>query len=585
MVLIQEWLALLKREFAGYTADTFRKDLLAGLTVAAVALPLALAFGVASGVTAAAGLVTAILAGVVIGIFSGAPYQISGPTGAMSAVLIVLATRYGLEGVWLAGLLAGLLILVLGIFRLGRVVSLIPAPVISGFTSGIAVIIALGQVDNFLGIKTPPAENIIEKLTYYFEHGVQPSFQAVILALLVMGVMIFWPQLPFGKQVPGSLVGIILATLLAVLTGWQVPEIGSIPRTILLDQRLQISAIPWEHLVDLLVPAMSIAALGSIESLLCGAVAGNMTGVRMHNSVELIGQGIGNVIIPFFGGVPATAAIARTSVNVKSGGVTRLSSILHGLALLAAALIFAPVIGRVPLAALAGVLLVTAWRMNEWHSIRFFFGRRLRHAMLAFVITLAATVLLDLTQAILIGFGISTLIFIAQISDLQISRQKVDPTRLGDAGQDFIHPDHPITVYYISGPLFFAAARRLLEDVEAQDTKDTTLVLSIRGVPLIDATGIEVLRDLWRRQKQGGGNLLLASVQPRVEQLLERAGFLEEVTRQRLFWSTDRAILSLGSSLPSTEDIQVIEPGQAGMPDMTSTLEITPHEDRKDQKY
>jgi SulP family sulfate permease len=375
------------------------------------------------------------------------------------------------------------------------------------------------------------------------------------------------------------LVGIILATLIASTAGLDVPVIGAIPRTILLDQRLRLAEIPWSDAGALFVPAMSIAALGAIESLLCGAVAGNMTGVRMHNSVELVAQGIGNLLIPFFGGVPATAAIARTSVNVKSGAFTRLSSVIHGIALLAAGVAFAPIIGRVPLAALAGVLFVTAWRMNEWHAIHFFFSSRLKHAMIAFGITLAATVLLDLTQAILVGFGISSLIFMAQMSELDITRQLVDPERLAAGGHEFVHPDHPISVYYVSGPLFFAAAYRLLEKITAEDTPGTTLILSIRGVPLVDATGVHVLKEILSRQVQGGGNLLLASVQPRVEQLLKRTGVWDQVTPERIFWSADRAILSLGASLPA-------EPVEAAPPvNLTPTLIITPHEDRADQKF
>lgn len=582
-VLVREWIDLLKREFRGYSIKIFQKDFLASLTVAAVALPLALAFGVASGATAAAGLVTAVLAGVIIGALSGAPYQVSGPTGAMSAVLIVLATRYGLQGVWLAGLLSGVMILILGILRLGRIVSLIPAPVISGFTSGIAVIIALGQVDNFLGIKTPAAENVIEKLRYYFEQGISPNMYAVILAGLVMLIMILWPRIPgkFSKQVPGSLVGIVVATLLAGLAGWQVPQIGSIPRSIFLDDRLRLEQIPWKELGNLVVPAMSIAALGTIESLLCGAVAGNMTGKRMHNSVELVGQGIGNIIIPFFGGVPATAAIARTSVGIKSGSVTRVTTILHGVMLMIAALLLAPMISQIPLATLAGVLMMTAWRMNEWHAIRFFFGKKLKHAIIAFGITLVATVLLDLTQAILIGFGISTLLFMAQMSDLHVSRQTVDEERMAAAGHNFVHPDHNIAVFYISGPLFFAAARKLSEEIEKQDAAEDTIILSLRGVPLVDATGVEVLRELWHRQHQGGGNLLLAAVQPRVDALLKRMGFMDEITAERVFWSADRAILSLGVQLPPAGQISLEEE----KPGLDTAQTITPYEEQKDQRF
>lgn len=546
--MIQDWVAMYRREFTGYDKTKLQKDILAGVTVAAVSLPLALAFGVASGADAAAGLVTAVLAGIIIGFLGGAPYQISGPTGAMSAVLIVLASRYGLQGMWVAGAMAGILLILLGVFRLGRVVALIPGPVISGFTSGIAIIIALGQIDNFLGIHTPASESVIEKLRYYLEHGVTPVSEAIIVALLVMVTMILWPRFKWGQRIPGSLVGIILATLLVMLAGWDVPIIGSIPRTILLDERLTFSQIPWSDLRELIIPAMSIAALGAIESLLCGAVAGNMTGIRLNNNIELIAQGVGNVVIPLFGGVPATAAIARTSVNIKSGGVTRLVPILHGVALLLAALLLAGIIGRVPLAALAGVLLVTAWRMNEWHTIRFYFSHRLKHAIIAFLITLVATVVLDLTQAILIGFGISTLIFMAQMSELQITRKPVEVQRLTNLGEHFVHPGHDVAVYYLSGPLFFAAARRLIEFVESHDSPSATLILSIRGVPLIDATGVEVLRELLHRQRQGEGDLILTSMDERVRVLLERAGVLAELGEDHVFWSADKAIAALGTA-------------------------------------
>jgi SulP family sulfate permease len=552
-----------RREFARYDRSTLQKDILASVTVAAVALPLALAFGVASGADAAAGMVTAVIAGVVIGLLGGAPYQISGPTGAMSAVLIVLASRYGLEGIWIAGLLAGIMLTLLGVFRLGRVVALIPAPVISGFTSGIAIIIALGQIDNFLGVKTPSAESVIEKLRYYVEHGVTPNWQAVTLALLVVVTMVLWPRFKAGQRVPGSLVGIVLATVVAVVARWDAPAIGAIPRTILLDHRLSLGAIPWADMSGLIVPAMSIAALGAIESLLCGAVAGNMTGIRLNNNLELMAQGVGNVLIPFFGGVPATAAIARTSVNIKSGGVTRLVPILHGVALLAAALLLADVIGRVPLAALAGVLVVTAWRMNEWHTIRFYFSHRLKHAIFAFAITLMATVVLDLTQAILIGFGISTLIFMAQMSELQITRKPVEVERLTELGEHFVHPGRNVAVYYLSGPLFFAAARRLLEYVEGNDGPDATLILSVRGVPLVDATGVEVVRELLHRQRHGGGDVVLTSMDSRVQLLLQRAGLLAELGEDHVFWSADKAIAALGvpvESLEREEPVAVAEP-------------------------
>lgn len=292
-----------RREFRDYGRADFQADLLAGLTVGAVALPLALAFGVASGADAAAGLVTAILAGLLIGGFGGAPYQISGPTGAMSAVLIVVAARHGLPGVWVAGVMAGVLIFLVGLFRLGRLISFIPSPVITGFTSGIALIIAIGQIDNVLGVQTD-GERALGTLAAYVQGGYAVNPRSVATAAVVAVVMVGLPRVT--RRVPGSLVGIIVATAIVAALGWDVATIGAVPRGILLEQRLVLGDLSPALLGELLVPAFSIAALGAIETLLCGAVAGNMTGVKMDNNQELLAQGVGNVLIPFFGGVPAT---------------------------------------------------------------------------------------------------------------------------------------------------------------------------------------------------------------------------------------------------------------------------------------
>jgi SulP family sulfate permease len=272
---------LYKDEFSGYSLAKFQQDLLAGLTVAAVALPLALAFGVASGATAAAGLVTAILAGFVMGALSGAPFQISGPTGAMSAVLIVLVTRYGLEGIWVAGLLSGALLLIIGLLRLGRFIAFIPSPVISGFTSGIALIIFIGQIDNFLGIQTPATETAAQKLLGYFHVGFAYSLQALILGLVVVGIMLFMPQ-KWNARFPASLLGIILATLLNWALNWSTAIIGDIPQSLILQSRLSLANIPWGNLSDFVAPTLTITALGAVESLLCGAVGSNMTGIRLQ---------------------------------------------------------------------------------------------------------------------------------------------------------------------------------------------------------------------------------------------------------------------------------------------------------------
>jgi SulP family sulfate permease len=536
-------LAVWRREFAGYNWAIFRRDLLAGLTVGAVSLPLALAFGVASGADAAAGLVTAILAGVIIAGLGGASYQVSGPTGAMSAVLIVLAQRYGLAGVWVAGLMAGLFLLLLGLFRLGRYIAFIPSPVITGFTSGIALIIAIGQIDNFLGIQTPKAENNLIKLLGYFTTSFAPDWHAVALALIVMLVMIVLPRLT--TALPGSLAGITLATVVAVAAGWQAPEIGAIPRTILLDQRLTWSAIPWSSLSDLLPAAISIAALGGIESLLCGAVGATMTGRPLDSNQELIGQGIGNMLIPFFGGVPATAAIARTSVGVKSGGMTRMLSFVHSGVLLLSVVVLAPLIGRIPLAALAGVLMMTAWRMNEWESIRFFTRTRLKHALVGMLVTMIATVALDLTQAILIGIAISALIYIRQSAgSVGVTNESVDPARLRQIGQRVLASDASTHIYYLTGPLFFGSVHPVLEAFEtARDYR--AIVISMRGVPLIDAMGAQALTQIVEEQRRRGGAVYFSGLQPAVREMFNRTGLLAEVGEQNIFWSADQAILAL----------------------------------------
>jgi SulP family sulfate permease len=526
--LLRVW----RDEFRGYSASIFRADLLAGITVAAVALPLALAFGIASGASPAAGLVTAILAGIIIG----------GPTGAMSAVLIVLAGRYGLEGMWMAGLMAGVLILFLGIFDLGQIVNFIPTAVIAGFTSGIALIIFIGQIDNLLGVKTAAAENSLLKLVNYLHFDFAPNWTAVGIGLLVIAIMLFWPR-NWGARFPGSLVGLIIATLAAVLLALNVPPIGTVPQTILLDQRLIPANIPWEHLSELIAPAFSIAALGAIESLLCGTVAGKMVNQKMASNQELVAQGIGNIIIPFFGGVPATAAIARTSVGIKSGGKTRVVSIVHSVVLLLAALILAPIMARIPMAALAGVLAVTAWRMNDWAEIRQIFNRRFKSAIFAFLTTMIATVALDLTQAIIIGVGLSALIFVFQISRGRVIVSPVKADTMREQGYEMRTDGSRIAVVYVIGPLFFGTSSIFNQALENLNGAED-VILSLRAVPLLDTTGIAAIEDLLQRVHAKGGQMYLSGLNDPVSSYLRRSGILSHIGEDHIFWSADQAIIA-----------------------------------------
>jgi SulP family sulfate permease len=512
-------------------------------------LPLALAFGVASGADAAAGLVTAVVAGIVIALLGGSPSQISGPTGAMSAVLVVVAARHGLAGVWLASVLAGVVILALGLLRLGRIVTFIPSPVVAGFTSGIALIIALGQVDNVLGVASGPSESALGKLLGYLHDAPRPDPRSVLTALVVVATMLavprLAPRLPEAlRRVPGSLVGIVLATAMVVVLGWDVAVIGAVPRSIVLDQRLTPAGLDPAALADLLLPALSIAALGAIESLLCGAVAGNMTGTKMDNDQELIAQGVGNLLIPFFGGVPATAAIARTSVAIKSGGRTRLTSVVHSLGLLATVLVAAPLIARVPLAALGGVLMVTAFRMNEWESIRFFVNGRHRHAVIALFATMAATVALDLTQAILVGVAASALFFLRQASAITVASEPVILDRIRQRGHRLEVADPGVQVLYVTGPLFFASVHAFLEAFEGMP-RSARVILSLRGVPSIDATGLQAIEEVVHRQHGGGGEVHLVGLQAPVARAIERADLRAMLGDDRFHWSADQAIVAL----------------------------------------
>lgn len=414
--MIKKYISDLKTEFKGYNLSRLSKDIMAGLTVCAVALPLAIAFGVGSGADAAAGLITAILSGIIMSLLSGASFQISGPTGAMTAVLMVIVAKYHLTGVFVATLMAGIIILLCGVFRLGKLIKYIPTPVVTGFTSGIAIIIAMGQIDNFFGT-TSVGETALQKIASYGELGFSPNWQAVICAAAVMLIMIVYPK-KWNAKVPSSLVSIIIVGILSYVLKFDVITVGEIPRTLMPENRLVFANVDWASVTNLISPAISIAALGMIESLLCGASASRMKNEPFDADRELIAQGVGNIVIPFFGGVPSTAAIARTSVAIKSGCETRLCGVFHSVALLASMFLLGPVMAQLPLSALAGVLMMTAWRMNEWHAIKDFFKNKKIAAISKFFVTMIATVVFDLTVAIIIGIVYSLILKVFKIAEL-----------------------------------------------------------------------------------------------------------------------------------------------------------------------
>ncbi|MBP1867191.1 SulP family inorganic anion transporter [Clostridium tertium] len=538
-IMLKSYIKDIKNEFKGYDLLNFKQDLMAGITVTAVALPLALAFGVSSGATAAAGLITAILAGVVIGALSGGSFQISGPTGAMSAILVALFQKYGLEGVWIAGALAGLILILAGILKLGKVVSYIPTPVVTGFTSGIALIIAIGQLDNFFGVSTKSSESAAIKVLNFFSTPLNPNWYALSIGILVVVIMLIWPK-KLNNIIPSSLIGLIIALSINMIFKLPVDIIGDIPQKLILDDRLSISSFNLDILKSVLVPAISIAALAMIESLLCGEVGKKMKGDTFDANRELIAQGIGNFIIPFFGGVPATAAIARTSVAIKSGARTRLVSMFHAVFLMLSMFLLAPIMSNIPLAALAGVLMVTAWRMNEWENIKYIFSKRFKGAILKFLITMFATVALDLTQAILIGVIFSSLLFIVKISNMDISISEVDEKRLDRAvlkGNNL----NNIKVVYFTGPLFFATAEKFKNEVlSIKDAK--VIILSMRGVPLIDTSALQALSEMIEEVENRNCKIMLCGLQQPVKELIDKSGFAEKLGSNMIFWSADQAI-------------------------------------------
>lgn len=534
----------LRREFAGYNTAAFLADLMAGLTVAAVALPLALAFGVSSGADAASGMITAIFAGIVIGILGGASYQISGPTGAMAAILIGISAKYGLQGVLTAGLLTGVILLIMALLRVGKLVSVIPVPVITGFTSGIAIIIALGQVDNFFGT-TSQGENAVAKLLSYGTLGFHPNLQAVMFGILSMLVMILWPK-KLTKYLPGSLVAIIVSVILNFIlnpsaSASLVAEVGEIPQKLMTDQSLLVTGIDVSMLPQLVLPAISIAALGMIESLLCGAAAGRMKGEELNSTRELVAQGIGNIIIPILGGVPATAAIARTSVGIKSGGKTRVVSVVHSITLILSMFLLGGIMGRIPLASLAGVLMVTAWRMNEWDSIKRLFAKKLRSSEILFVATMLATVFFDLVIAILVGIVAAMLIFVLKNCDLKIAMSDVRRS-LENGGEEVLHD---AKVVYLTGPLFFGTQAQLTKALDTLDEEPHGLIFSMRGVPYVDDSAIGELTDILQNQRSKGVTVLFCGVQPDVYKAMEQAGFVQQVGKQNFMWDAISAIKAL----------------------------------------
>jgi len=529
-----------KAEFAGYSAGRFAQDALAGVTVGVVALPLALAFGVTSGAGAAAGLFTAIVAGLVASVFGGSRYQISGPTGAMTVVLLPIIAQYGLEKVFVAGLMAGVMLILMGLLRLGRLVQFIPWPVITGFTGGIAVIIFLQQVPALLGIPAARGQGIVpvtlETVRLYLVH---PQFWTLALTALTAVVMVLWTRV--SKRIPGSMVALLLVTGLSLIFKLELPRIGAIPTLL---PAPHWPSVTLQDLSLLFSPALAIALLAGIESLLSAVVADGMTIEERHDpDRELVGQGLANLLVPLFGGIPATGAIARTAVNVRSGGQTRVSGVIHSLFLVGVVLLLGRYAALIPTAALAGILMVTALRMVELEAIVAVF-RSTKSDLTALLLTTFVTVAFDLVLAIEVGLAAAAVLFIQRMTG-QLELRPLDlpehtPSHLG-AHHDLLR--ERVVAYRVEGPLFFGVAGEFIEVLLRVSNVDA-LILRMRRVGNMDASGANALRTLKDTLERRGVKLLLSGLQPQPSALLEKMGLLGEITagRHHLFATTDAAI-------------------------------------------
>ncbi|AYF29342.1 sodium-independent anion transporter [Micromonospora tulbaghiae] len=514
-----------------------RRDLLAGLTVAVVALPLALAFGVTSGLGAQAGLVTAVVAGAVAAIFGGSNLQVSGPTGAMTVVLVPVVQQFGVGGVLMVGALAGLILIALALARLGRYVRYLPAPVIEGFTAGIAVVIALQQVPAALGVAGAHGEKVwAVAADAVARFAAQPRPAAIAVALGVAALMLLGGR--WRPAVPFSLVGVAAATLLAELAPIDLARIGELPQGL---PAPSLDFVDLGSLGVLLPSALAVAALAALESLLSATVADGMTvGERHDPDRELFGQGLANLASPVFGGIPATAAIARTAVNVRAGASSKLAALTHAVALAAIVLAAAPLVGRIPLAALAGVLLATTVRMVEAASLLALM-RATRADAVVLVLTFAVTVIWDLVTAVVVGLAVAVVLALRAVArSAKLEQVPLDTGEHSDEEHALL-AEH-IVAYRLDGPLFFAAAHTfLLELAEVADVR--VVILRMSRVSTIDATGAQVLGDAVARLRGRGITVLISGITPGHDQVLSALGVADELRREGLVFADTPAAI------------------------------------------
>lgn len=534
----------------GYTPKQFFGDLVAGIIVGIVALPLAMAFGIASGVTAEQGLYTAIIAGFLTSVLSGCRTQIGGPTGAFIVIVYGIIQSQGLQGLLLATILAGVLLVIMGFCGLGTLIKYIPYPVTLGFTAGIAVVIATSQIPQLcgfaLGEEKVPAE-FVEKIIFFVRHIDAVNPWSLVLALSTVGIVYLMPRLT--RRIPGSLVAVVLCTLFVQL--FQVPvdtigqTLGKAPTPLELGFPKWTNPVTdWNavmpNLTSIFSAAIAIALLGSIESLLSAVVADGMTGTRHRSNTELVAQGITNIVTPFFGGIPATGAIARTATNIRNGGRTPVAGIVHAAVLLGIVLCFGKYAAMIPLATLAGILITVAINMSEYRLFAKMIVRAPKSDTAVMLITFLLTVFLDLTIAIPTGLILASFLFMRRM-ELAFNTGSVDD-RLTSLGEDDPHEDpaslrvfevpEGVHVYEIKGPFFFGAAGKFQAAIEGEACR--VIILRMRNVPVMDATGVNALEELLRRTEKDRTTVLFTGIRPQPHSVMRKYGLLERIKAEHI---------------------------------------------------
>ncbi len=548
----------------GYQGETFFKDLTAGIIVGIVALPLAIAFAIASGVKPEQGLYTAIIAGFLISVLSGSRVQIGGPTGAFIVIIYGIVQKYGYDGLVIATILSGILLIVMGVAKLGSVIKYIPYPVTVGFTSGIALIIAAGQLRDFFGFQMEhvPAE-FVEKVVEYVKHAGTVSPAAAAIGILTLLIVVYWPRVT--KRVPGSLVAIVATTALVPLFNLQVETIGSRFGAVSSTPPMpHLPAIDWSKVPMMISPAISIALLAGIESLLSAVVADGMTGRRHRSNMELVAQGVANVASPLFGGIPATGAIARTATNIKNGAITPVAGIIHAIVLLLIMMFFGKWAALIPMATLAGILLVVSYNMSEYHLfIKMFKSPKSDIAVL--IVTFLLTVLVDLTVAIQAGVVLAAILFMKRMADVTqvgyITSMMEDEEDTADTDPNAIRRftvPKGVEVFEVNGPFFFGAADRFKHVLQLIVSKPKVLILRMRTVLSMDATALRALEEVYEQTRREGSQLLLAGVHAQPLIAMDRAGLLDKVGVDNVFENVCDA-LKRARTLVGTPQLQLQE--------------------------